>query len=143
MASVTQRIKQIKQPHGGYLKPSEFEKEEFIDNEILKEENIHSSLVGLAVDYLTRFMLDTPAEEVFNISVLGARMINEERKAYRLLQGIKGLDNNSIYNACKLVGYDVCFRAGLMGYRKVDEIGVNNDTINNIKIMVKRSILFF
>ena len=40
MASVTQRIKQIKQPHGGYLKPSEFEKEEFIDNEILKEENM-------------------------------------------------------------------------------------------------------
>lgn len=26
MASVTQRIKQITQPRGGYLKPSEFEK---------------------------------------------------------------------------------------------------------------------
>ena len=40
MTSVTQRIKQITQPRGGYLKPSEFEKEEFIDNEILKEENM-------------------------------------------------------------------------------------------------------
>ncbi len=143
MASVTQRIKQIKQPHGGYLKPSEFKKEEFIDNEILKEENIHSSLVGLAVDYLTRLMLDTPAEEAFKISILGAGIIGEERKAYRLLQGIKGLDNSSIYNACKLVGYDVCFRAGLMGYREVDDIEADTDTINNIKIMVKRSILFF
>lgn len=143
MASVTQRIKQIKQPHGGYLKPSEFEKEEFIDNEILKEENIHSSLVGLAVDYLTRLMLDTPVEEAFKISILGARLIGEERNAQKLLQEIKGVDNNSIYNACKLVGYDVCFRAGPMGYREVDDIEADTDTINNIKIMVKRSILFF
>ena len=29
MASVTQRIKEIKQPRGGYLKPSEFEKIQF------------------------------------------------------------------------------------------------------------------
>lgn len=143
MASVTQRIKQITQPRGGYLKPSEFEKEEFIDNEVLKEENIHSSLVGLAVDYLTRLMLDTPAEEAFKISILGASLIGEERKAYNLLKSIKGLDNNSIYNACKIVGFDVCFRAGPMGYREVDEIEADADTINNIKIMVKRSLLFF
>ena len=42
IASVTQRIKQITQPRGGYLKPSNFEKKEFIDNEVLNEENIHS-----------------------------------------------------------------------------------------------------
>ena len=143
MASVTQRIKQIKQPRGGYLKPSEFEKEQFIDNEVLKEENIHSSLVGLAVDYLTRLMLDTPADEAFKISILGASIISEEKKAYNLLKSIKGLDNVSIYNACKLVGYDVCFRSGPMGYREVDKIEADTNTINNIKIMVKRSILFF
>ena len=44
MASVTQRIKQITQPRGGYLKPSDFEKKEFVDNEILKEENIHTCI---------------------------------------------------------------------------------------------------
>lgn len=143
MASVTQRIKQITQPRGGYLKPSEFEKKEFIDNEILKEENIHSSLVGLAVDYLTRLMLDTLPEEAFKISLLGASIIGEERKAYDLLKSIRGIDNTSIYYACKLVGYDVCFRAGPMGYKEVDEIKADTNTINNIKIMVKRSILFF
>ena len=143
MASVTQRIKQITQPRGGYLKPSEFEKKEFIDNEILNEENIHSSLVGLAVDYLTRLMLDTPPEEAFKISLLGANLIGEERKAYNLLKQIKGIDDSSIYYACKLVGYDVCFRAGPMGYKNVDEIEANTNTINNIKIMIKRSILFF
>lgn len=143
MASVTQRIKQITQPRGGYLKSSEFEKKEFIDNEILNEENIHSSLVGLAVDYLTRLMLDTPLEEAFKISLLGANLIGEERKAYNLLKQIKGIDDSSIYYACKLVGYDVCFRAGPMGYKNVDEIEADTNTINNIKIMIKRSILFF
>lgn len=143
MSSVTQRIKQITQPCGGYLKPSEFEKKEFIDNEFLKEENIHSSLVGLAVDYLTRLMLGTLPQESFKISLLGASIIGEEIKAYDLLKSIKGIDNLSIYYACKLVGYDVCFRAGPMGYKEVDEIEADTNTINNIKIMVKRSILFF
>lgn len=143
MASVTNRIKQITQPRGGYLKPSEFERKEFSDNEILKEENINSGLVGLAVDYLIRLMLHTPAEEAFKISILGARIIGEEKKAYSLLKGINGLDDVSIYNACKLVGYDVCFRAGPMNYRKVDDIEADLDTINNIKIMVKRTLLFF
>ena len=143
MTSVTQRIKQITQPRGGYLKPSEFEKKEFIDNEILKEENIHSSLVGLAVDYLTRLMLGISPKEAFKISLLGASIIGEERKAYDLLKSIKGIDNLSIYYACKLVGYDVCFRAGPIGYKEIDEIEADANTINNIKIMVKRSILFF
>ncbi len=143
MASVTKRIKQISQPRGGYIKPGEFEKMEFTDNEILKEENIHSSLVGLAVDYLTRFMLGTPSEEAFKISLIGSRIIGEERKAYNMLKSIKGLDKLSIYYACKLVGYDVCFRAGSEAYKKVDDIEPDTDTINNIKVMVSRSILFF
>ncbi len=143
MSSVTQRIKQVKQPYGGYLKLNSFEKKDFIDNKTLKEENIHSSLVGLVVDYLTRFMLGTEVEEAFKISILGAEIIGEEQKAYLLLRDIKGLDNISIYNACKLVGYDVCFRAGRMGYKEVDNIEADNDTINNIKIMVNRSIQFF
>lgn len=143
MASVTQRIKQITQPHGGYLKLSEFEKIEFDDNEILKEENIHSSLIGLAVDYLTRLMLGTLPKDAFKISLLGASIIGEEKKAYDLLKSIKGIDDLSIYYACKLVGYDVCFRAGPMGYREVDGIEADTNTINNIRIMVKRSILFF
>lgn len=141
MASVTQRIKQITQPYGGYLKISEFEKKEFIDNKILKEENIYSSLIGLTIDYLTRLMLNTPVAEAFKISLLGAKKIGEEKKAYILLKSIKGIDNSSIYYACKLVGYDICYRTGK--YNNVDEIEADTNTINNIKVMVKRSLLFF
>ena len=35
------------------------------------------------------------------------------KNATSLLADIKGLDKKSITNACKLVGYDVCFRAGV------------------------------
>lgn len=143
MTSVTQRIKEIKQPYGGYLKPSTFQTIKNNDNEELQEENIHSILVGLVVDYLTRFMLGTPIKEAFKISLLGAKIINEEKKAMTLLKNIVGMDSASIYNACKLVGYDVCFRAGPRGYKSVDGINADEKTISNIKIMVKRSIAFF
>lgn len=42
----------------------------------------------------------------------------------------------------KLVGYDVCYRAGVMGYRPVEEILPDKSTIENIKIMVERSLSF-
>lgn len=143
MSSVTQRIKEIKQPYGGYIKPNEFEKIQFEDDNKLAEENIHSSLVGLAVDYMTRYIMGTPIEEAFKISLLGSNIINDSKYAHKLLHNINGLDNKSIYNACKLVGYDVCFRAGPMAYKDVKTIEANDETISNIRIMVNRSTKFF
>ena len=143
MVSVTQRIKQISQPRGGYLNPNEFEKKEFNDNELLKEENIARNLVGMVVDYLTRFMLEIPLEKAFKISLIGASLIGKEETAYELLTSIKGIDSKSIYNACKLVGFDVCFRAGSDKYKDINTIEPDDNTINNIRIMVRRSILFF
>ena len=40
MSSVTNRIKQIKQPRGGYIKPSQFQKIVFNDKLTLYEENL-------------------------------------------------------------------------------------------------------
>lgn len=143
MSSVTQRIKEIMQPYGGYIKPNEFEKIQFEDNNELAEENIHSSLVGLAVDYMTRYIMGAPIEEAFKISLLGSNIINDSKYAHKLIHNINGLDNKSIYNACKLVGYDVCFRAGPMAYKDVKTIEANDETISNIRIMVDRSTKFF
>ena len=51
MSSVTKRISEIKQPRGGYVKPSQFEIHKINDGHILSEtENIHASVVGMAVD---------------------------------------------------------------------------------------------
>ena len=143
MASVKQRIKQIKQPVGGYIKPKEFTVINLSDDIDLKcDENIHSSLVGMAVDYMTRYMVGTPKEDAFKISLLGASLIKEDDYAKKLLKGISGLADSSISNACKLVGYDVCARAGVIGYKPVQNIEPDIDTISNIRIMVNRNINF-
>lgn len=143
--SVTQRVKNIKQPRGGYINPKIMNVIEQSDgiSELNLEENIHPALVGLSVDYLTRFMLGTPIEESFKISTIGAKIIKEEKKAQKLLTDIIGLDNKSIINAVKLSGFDVCYRAGTNGYRPVDEINPNSATIENIRTMVNRSLKFF
>lgn len=145
MASVTQRIKQIKQPRGGYINPKEFTITNLEDGiDLYSDENIHSILVGLAVDYMTRYTIGTPMDEAFRISFLGASEIKEDDYAKKLLKGISGLDDSSISNACKLVGYDVCVRPGpgVSGYKPVQDIKPDSNTISNIRNMIKRSLKF-
>lgn len=72
MSSVTNRIKDIKQPRGGYIKPSMFVKTKFDDGiELSENENIHASIVGLVVDYMTRFLMTKNKKESFSISIMG------------------------------------------------------------------------
>lgn len=144
MKSVTQRIKEIKQPVGGYINPKLFDLIEQEDGNVLyDEENINPGLVGLVIDYMTRFLNSGDKEEAFKISLMGAKLINETRKAYKLLENINGIDEDSIISACKLCGYDVCLRASITYFKNVDEINPNKETIHNINIMIKRGLTFF
>ena len=74
--------------------------------------------------------------------MIGASLIRESAKAAALLSGVNGLDDASIVNAIKLVGFDVCFRAGVMGYRPVDNINPDASTIANVRTMVERALHF-
>lgn len=153
MYSVTKRIGMIKQPRGGYINKKNLTVIQLNDGITLNEgENIHASLVGLAVDYMTRFMMGAEREEAFSISLKGAMTLDlftgdkkqsSMKNAIKLLANIEGLDKKSITNACKLAGYDVCFRAGIMGYRPVEEINPDADTIENIVTMINRSLSFW
>ena len=91
-------------------------------NSLNNEENIHASIIGMAVDYLSRINMGDTKEEAFKISLIGAQIIQQLDKAQKLLKKIKGLDDNSIVAACKLVGYDVCFRAGINFFKPVENI---------------------
>lgn len=143
MASVTQRVAAIKQPHGGYLPMKFFKKEVFDDGLVLNEnENIHASLVGMAVDYLTRFLLGDSVDKAFHISCLGASKVGMLNKANMLKSKITGLDALSIISACKLVGFDVCFRSSKSAYKPIENITPDTSTIENIRIMVNRSVSF-
>ena len=105
MVSVTQRIKQVKQPWGGYIRPkTAFHVQQFDDETALNdEENIHPILVGLLVDYLTRFMNGAPLEDAFKVSLQGAKNISEYELAKAFLKHVKGLDDETIRCAHKLV----------------------------------------
>ena len=94
--SVTQRIKQVKQPRGGYIYPKTMEVIQCGEGieALHSEENIRANLTGLAVDYLTRFMSGTPLEEAFKISFMGALIIGEQKKAEELMNDVKGLDED-------------------------------------------------
>ena len=74
MYSVTGRIHQIKQPRGGYLPIARFQVRTLEDAHTLApKENLHPTVVGLAVDYLTRLQLGATAEDVFQVALEGAR----------------------------------------------------------------------
>ena len=152
MASVTGRIKDIKQPKGGYIKPSEFETIAFKDGTIMNPvENIHGALIGMVTDYLTRFITGTELNDAFHISLMGAILAEKLGKkdassiSINLLKNIKGLDSNSIINACKLVTFDAWLRNPLGAALAKDYNDINPDqaTIENIQTLVKRSITFF
>ena len=127
MCSVTQRISKIKQPRGGYIKPKELDGGGIDD--LHPEENVSPGLVGIAVDYLTRFMSGTSVEEAFKISQMGAHVVRQLGLFEQLLSNVSGLDDDSIVAAVKLSGFDSAYRAG--------------DTIENIRTMVERSLRFF
>lgn len=144
MYSITQRTKAIKQPRGGYVRPKDFLSIRVNDGiELHPVENISAILIGSAVDYLTRYMMGTPVTDAFKISLLGAARILETDNAQKMISKITGLDDTSISNACKMVGYDVCFRAGIGLYKPVQEICPDTETIDNIRTMVNRSLIFW
>lgn len=70
---------------------------------------------------------------------------NAMKKASKLLDGIKVIDEKAITNACKLVTYDAWFRnpMGAIMAKGADEINPDAETIQNIKIMVQRSVEFW
>lgn len=151
MNTVTGRIKEIKQPRGGYIKPSEFDVIQLNDNkELYPKENVSANNIGMVVDYMTRFMMENDVEKAFEISIMGAicaeklgkkNAINEIKK---YIKKINGLDNESIINACKCVNYDVWFRNPMYALMYESETVIPDPyTINNIKIMIERSISFW
>ena len=152
MSSVTERIKQIKQPRGGYIKPSQFYSIPMGDiNELSEVENVHPSVIGMVIDYMTRFMMGEKVEKAFRISIIGAALASElsgrntDDTVQKLLADIKGIDDLSIINACKMVTFDVWRRnpRDAITAKTAEDINPNADTIRNIRIMIQRSLSFW
>lgn len=144
MYSVTRRIKHISQPRGGYLNPKNFTMRQLEDGVTLNSsENISPSLVGLAVDYLSRLSFVHDKRDVFRVALRGAACINEADSALALLDKIEGNSDESITSACKLTRYDSVVRAGPNAYILEEKATPDQHTIENIRAMVNRSVSFF
>jgi hypothetical protein len=150
--SVTQRIKQVGQPRGGYLNPKTLTKSVLFEDGVLElpNESVHPSLVGLAVDYLTRYMLGDSAEEAFKISLLGLGVCESAgmkedaeygRELFRRLS--RDLNMTTVESAIKLCAFDVRVRAGMAGYKSIMLINADLHTCSNVVIMVKRNLNLF
>lgn len=157
MSSVTGRIREITQPKGGYINPSQFGEIQFTDQRELGKENIQATLIGTAVDYLTRFMTGDCVEDAFEISILGYEIYKmflatgiipneakQEADISTLIEQIHGLDDPSIIAACKVCSYDDWYRNPSCALGKETANNVpDSETINNIRIMVQRSMAFW
>lgn len=157
LPTVTKRISNVKQPRGGYVNKKIFTKIELLDGiNLAPSENILPTLTGLVVDNLARFMWGFPKDKAFEISLMGANCLDMYNIKYglnddedsavdcakNLLSHIEDLDDLSIINACKIVGYDVCYRAGAFRHQPIEGINPDKDTISNIRTMVQRCINF-
>lgn len=152
MTTVTRRIRQIKQPQGGYLPIKDFKETSFqteVDLTDISQENISPFLLGTVVDYLTKYYSDdsTPIE-AFDIAWAGADLLSYfvKRKANSSLKKIgknDDLNNKVIINACYLASLDVAYRRGPEAYDPKVNCVPDLYTIKVIKTLVERSVGFF
>lgn len=150
MISVTGRIETVSQPHGGYVPKSLFEVKSYDDYNEISDINITlSSIQGMAVDYLTRYIISKNKLQAFDISIKSAMKLDEayeNNKEYQnimtLLDGVTGLDRQSVINTCKIVCYDSVRRAGIESYQPADDVEFSEALYTNIPILVNRCVSF-
>lgn len=141
--------RKAKQPKGSYLPLKAFDKTVYDDGIVLSDdENVHGSLVGTAVEYITNVMLGESAEESFVTSLVGALDADgfgrsgSHDAAEKLVAGINGDDEQSVYNALQVVSFDVWYRDPSYGEMApmYYDIQPNETTVRNTQVMVQRTI---
>lgn len=140
MCSVTQRIKSVKQPRGGFINPRQLDVESDLYERPRypqEDENINAGLIGITTDYLTRYLFGTPIEVAFSVSIEGMRRLG--KSPLSLLNKINGLDNKSISAAIKLASYDCVVRNGITAAMHHAPEKANQSTCENIRTMVTTS----
>lgn len=125
----------VKQPRICHINPKTLEVEFFDDGDrdtgaLEPVENISRALIETVVRDMTYVMSGMSIEEAFSIP-------EKSTEARRLMDGIRGLDDNSIINAVKLSGFVVD-----QG-ESVESINPDEATIQNVRTMVERSLRFF
>lgn len=143
MTNVSSRARTVEQPRGGYINPKIMERVQFEDGITLNRESIAPITMGMIVDYLTRMDQGSSPEDAFHIGLRGAEMAGREEEGKGYVDGIKGLDDESINNACRIVWFDQVVRAGRIGDGEPTDTFANPETCENVRTMVARARAFF
>ncbi|WP_219283283.1 hypothetical protein [Lactobacillus sp. Sy-1] len=147
MTSVTNRVKSVPQPRGGYLSSKLFVKQQLDSKrELVDEPNMRGgSALGITVDYFSRFMLGENPRQAWQISLAGAEMIDQSETADKLLAQITGLNDQSLQAAYRLAGFDVVRRSGLAHFQNVmgPDFELSTADLTNLTILVERVMAFF
>lgn len=159
MPTVTQIIRNTKQPKGGYIPARWLNKHEFNQSasDRTYDENIKPQIIGTVVDYLTRYCLIHPKDEkqideAFHICGMGAEIIDDVWGFKQHILKMRTfdedetvfLDDETIKHAVQLIHYDVIYRTGSSEFAPTsDELKPDDDTIKSIRQSVERAMYFF
>ena len=165
MSSVTARIKEVNQPFGGYLQNKLFMSKQFNGNKEVKplSSKYYSMVQGTMVDNLVRVACGFNKLEVFKLSIGGAMLVDKAMMGFipnyngvravnsdhKLINGITGLDDDSLHCAFRLVELEGCHR-NLDNVLKIDvysllelcDYSEFNVMADNVRVMVDRTVKF-
>ncbi|AJQ45293.1 hypothetical protein JM47_01550 [Ureaplasma diversum] len=161
MSSVTAVVRKTKQPKNGYLPIKSFEVYSMYKPINRNNENVHPSLVGLAVDYLFRLNNKEVSQSLFFVALEGANILDnhnvfngiENNNQFEYVKSLIDSLNNDlsdldIIKVIEIASYDPAYRAGVQNYTPfqsmIEKSGfVNKITLNNIRFMVTKMIQYF
>ena len=151
MFSVTQRVKHVGQPNNGYVPKSLFDITTYDDKlDLYDIKSSLSSIQGLAVDYLLRFLCTHDKFKSFFSCICGAMHLDEvSGDTYEwdyvkdCLNNINGLDDESILNVCCIVRYDAIHRTSSTTFRPSHDVAFDVNLCKNIFVLVSRCLSFF
>lgn len=140
--SVFKRVQSIKQPKGEYVSAKEFSCQslgEGIEG-LHAKECYNSSFMGNAVEFLVNILTGAdPFDRIHDLKFAGRK--NNIKGARLLLQTITSLDDQSIINTCRLVTL-ANFSHEVDNLGELTSKGIDKETIENIRIMVQRTLHF-
>ena len=153
--NVSQLAQKTKQPRMGYLPVQNMQVMQLTDFiEISSaDENVTPVVVGLAVNYLARYvLLNNDVANSFKTPIFALNMLRNNKEVNYLdkvkeglgyVQQIKGLDDESIIAACKLCSINCVYTIGYIPSPMFEDVNPDATTISHIKRMVERTVEFF
>lgn len=118
----------------------------------------NTPLISITINYLTRYFLlkennDSKLSEIeckekaFLIPKKGSEISNKKSEFDDLLKRINikndQIDDETIINAMQISNFSFFYWLDNFKYEQIKEANPDNETINNIRIMVQRSVDFF